>query len=127
MQAGYYAQTFATFPSQITGGPTWFQVRISTEPILSRGDQLDVLVAFNEHAYDAHKDEVREGGVVVYDSKTFQLEDNGSSLGVPFDQLGPIDGQPEGGEHGRHGDACRSDEHAAVHPGKSSSGSAGGT
>ena len=94
VQAGYHAQTFATFPSQIMGGPTWFQVRISTEPILSRGDQLDVLVAFNEHAYDAHKDEVREGGVVVYDSKTFQLEDNGSSLGVPFDQLGRSTGNP---------------------------------
>ena len=76
------------------GGPTWFQVRISTEPILSRGDQLDVLVAFNEHAYEAHKDEVRKGGVVVYDSKTFQMEDNGSSLGVPFDQLGRSTGNP---------------------------------
>ena len=94
VQAGYHAQTFATFPSQIMGGPTWFQVRISTEPILSRGDQLDVLVAFNEHAYEAHKDEVRKGGVVVYDSKTFQMEDNGSSLGVPFDQLGRSTGNP---------------------------------
>ena len=57
-QAGYHAQTFATFPSQITGGPTWMQARISTEPILSRGDFLDVLVVFNESAYENHKDEV---------------------------------------------------------------------
>ena len=94
VQAGYHAQTFATFPSQITGGPTWFQVRISTEPILSRGDQLDVLVAFNESAYETHRDEVREGGVVVYDSKAFQLEDDGMSLGIPFDQLGRSTGNP---------------------------------
>ncbi len=50
-QVGYHVQTFATFPSQILGGPTWTQTRISTSPILSSGDELDVLVAFNEEAY----------------------------------------------------------------------------
>jgi len=28
----YYAMTYATFPSQIMGGPTWTQSRISTTP-----------------------------------------------------------------------------------------------
>ena len=51
-QVGYHVQTFATFPSQILGGPTWTQTRISTTPVLSSGDQLDVLVAFNKEAYD---------------------------------------------------------------------------
>ena len=72
-QAGYHAQTFATFPSQITGGPTWMQARISTEPILSRGDSLDVLVVFNDYSYETHKDEVREGGVILFDSDQLQL------------------------------------------------------
>ena len=40
--AGYHALTFATFPSQILGGPTWTQVRISVNPILSAGDDVDV-------------------------------------------------------------------------------------
>ena len=87
VQAGYHAQTFATFPSQITGGPTWFQVRVSTTPVLSRGDKLDVLVAFNEYAYDVHKDDVSDEGVVVYDSKALELPDDGRSLGVPFEQI----------------------------------------
>ena len=43
-QAGYHALTFATFPSQILGGPTWTQTRISNVPVLSSGDDLDVLV-----------------------------------------------------------------------------------
>ena len=73
-QAGYHSQTFATFPSQITGGPTWMQARISTTPVLSRGDELDVLVVFNEYAYEAHKDEVRDGGVILYDSDGLTLE-----------------------------------------------------
>ena len=57
--AGYHALTFATFPSQILGGPTWTQARISTNPILSPGDDVDVLVAFNEEAYETHQSEVR--------------------------------------------------------------------
>ena len=55
-QVGYHTQTFATFPSQVTGGPTWMQARIATMPILSRGDDLDVLVVFNREAYEMHKD-----------------------------------------------------------------------
>jgi 2-oxoglutarate ferredoxin oxidoreductase subunit alpha len=86
-QIGYHVQTFATFPSQIMGGPTWTQTRISTSPAHSSGDELDVLVAFNREGYETHKDEVREGGVVIYNSAEFQLEPDGKSFGMPFDEL----------------------------------------
>ena len=88
-QVGYHVQTFATFPSQIMGGPTWTQTRISTVPIPSRGDELDVLVAFNREAHDNHKDEVREGGVVIHDSGVFEpaTDSECECLGMPFDEL----------------------------------------
>ena len=86
-QTGYHAMTFATFPSQIMGGPTWTQTRISTTPVRSAGDELDVLVAFNKEGYETHKDEVGEGGVIVYNSETFQLEPDGRSFGMKFDEL----------------------------------------
>jgi len=86
-QVGYHVKTFSTFPSQIRGGPVWTQTRISTEPVLSSGDDLDVLVAFNEYAYNTHKDEVREGGVIIFDSGSFDLETDGNSFGMPFDEL----------------------------------------
>ncbi|MCI0791618.1 MAG: 2-oxoacid:acceptor oxidoreductase subunit alpha [Chloroflexi bacterium] len=86
-QVGYHVQTFATFPSQIMGGPTWTQTRIATSPILSSGDELDVLVAFNKDAYNTHVSEVREGGVVIFDSGEFDLEFEGNSFGMPFDEL----------------------------------------
>ena len=86
-QVGYHVQTFATFPSQILGGPTWTQTRVSTSQVLSSGDELDVLVAFNRYAYDAHKGEVGEGGVIVYNSGDFELDADGQSLGMPFDEL----------------------------------------
>ena len=84
---GYHALTFATFPSQILGGPTWTQARISVDPILAPGDDVDVLVAFNKDAYDAHHQDVREDGVVIFDSTEFQLDDDDRGFGLPFEEL----------------------------------------
>ena len=86
-QVGYHALTYATFPSQILGGPTWTQARISVDPILSAGDDVDVLVAFNREAYDTHREEVREGGLVIYNSDDFDLDDDDRSYGLKIDEL----------------------------------------
>jgi 2-oxoglutarate ferredoxin oxidoreductase subunit alpha len=86
-QAGYHALTFATFPSQILGGPTWTQVRISMNPVLSPGDDVDVLVAFNDEAYQSHADELKDGGVIIFNSNEFKLEGDSRSFGLPIDEL----------------------------------------
>ena len=86
-QSGYHVQTFSTFPSQIKGGPTWTQTRISTQEVLSSGDELDVLVAFNQYAYDNHKDDVASDGVIVYNSGEFEIEASDNSLSMDFDEL----------------------------------------
>ena len=85
-QVGYHALTYATFPSQILGGPTWTQARIRTEPVLSSGDEVDVLVAFNEEAYETHAEEVREGGVIIYNADDFTMTDP-RSFGLAIDSL----------------------------------------
>ncbi|MBF8266885.1 MAG: hypothetical protein HW388_393 [Dehalococcoidia bacterium] len=76
------------------GGPTLAQSRISTEPVLSAGDDLDVLVAFSREAYDAHRSEVRKGGVILYDSGGFQVDDDDNTLGLPIDELAKSTGNP---------------------------------
>ncbi|MBI4199969.1 MAG: 2-oxoacid:acceptor oxidoreductase subunit alpha [Chloroflexi bacterium] len=85
-EVGYHVQTFATFPSQIEGGPTWTQARIAISPVLSPGDALDVLVALNRHAYEEHYPELRPGGVVMHDA-SFQVEEQGHTLAMPFTEL----------------------------------------
>ena len=85
-EVGYYSLTFATFPSQIMGGPTYTQARISTSPVLSPGDSLNVLVALNEEAYEIHKEELAEDGIVLYDS-SFTPSGNEKAIGMPFDDL----------------------------------------
>ena len=86
-QVGYHALTYATFPSQILGGPTWTQARISDEPVLSAGDYVDVLVAFNKEAYDTHSEEVKPQGVIIYNSDDFQLDGDERSFGLPIEEL----------------------------------------
>lgn len=86
-RVGYHVQTFATYPSQIKGGPTWAQTRISTSPILTQGDELDVLVALNEQGYNEHKSEIRPGGIVIYNAEDFDLPESDLALGLNVDEL----------------------------------------
>ena len=92
--AGYHVYTFATFPSQILGGPIWTQVRISTDPVTSQGDYPDLLVAFNEYGYVHHSPELRAGGVAIYNSKEFSLPKDGKSFGIDVEALAKQVGNP---------------------------------
>jgi len=93
-QVGYNVLTYATFPSQIMGGPTWTQTRISVDSVLSAGDKLDVLVAFNREAYDTHVGEIGIDGVIIYNSEEFELPDQINVLGMPVTQLAKSTGNP---------------------------------
>ena len=93
-QGGYHVLTFSTYPSQIKGGPAWGQARISSEPVLTPGDYLDVLIAQNRYAYDHNVEELREGGIVVYNTEEFEIEDAGRALGLPADKMAREAGNP---------------------------------
>ena len=92
---GYHALTFATFPSQILGGPTWTQARISREPVKSPGDYVDILVAFNDYAYQEHRGDVRDGGVILLDPtvEPDSADTERRALIVPFDELAKQTGE----------------------------------
>ena len=72
-RCGFEIYTFRTYPAEIKGGHANYQVRASGELLLSQGAAVDVLVAFNEEAYQKHIKDVRSGGVVIYDSDSFQV------------------------------------------------------
>ena len=38
------------------------------------GDEVDVLVVFNEYSYETHKNEVKENGFILYDSDQLNIE-----------------------------------------------------
>jgi 2-oxoglutarate/2-oxoacid ferredoxin oxidoreductase subunit alpha len=88
--AGRSAQevmTYMTIPSTISGGASIFQVRMGTGDILSAGDEADVLVAFYQHSYDAHRSSLRSGGLLIYDHDHVKLAEDHTdcrAVGVPI-------------------------------------------
>ncbi len=69
--AGRSAQevmTYMTIPSTISGGASIFQVRIGSGEVLTPGDEADFLVAFYQDSYENHINNLREGGVCLYDN-----------------------------------------------------------
>src|SRR3990170_366861 len=86
---GFRTFTFRTYPSEIKGGHAWFQVRISNKPVYSLGDGCDILIAFDQHAYELHQGDLNQNGVLLYDSDLVQPSPNGNIIryGIPFQKI----------------------------------------
>ncbi len=69
---GAWVHTFRTFPAEIRGGPVLFQLHTNTTPVLSVGDQVDVLVTLNKEAWTLHHNDLRADGVLVFDPSEYQ-------------------------------------------------------
>ena len=88
-RAGHEIYTFQTYPAEIKGGHANFQVRASEHVLLSQGDHPDILLAFNEEAFQKHHGDLRQDSVVVYDSDSFPRQPvfAGISYGVPMTSI----------------------------------------
>ena len=92
IRSGLHVFTHRHYPSRIRGGHTYVEIRASSEEVTSRGDGFNFLVALGdsfarnpkETAYYGEEevkplaenlDELREGGVIVYDSGLLDTED----------------------------------------------------
>ena len=86
---GFRTFTFRTYPSEIKGGHAWFQVRISNKPVYSLGDGCDILIAFDQYAYELHQGDLSQNGVLLYDSDLVQPSPNGNIIryGIPFQKI----------------------------------------
>ncbi len=79
--------TFRTYPAEIKGGPAMFQVRASDEPVLSQGKLADILVTFNEEAFQLHGHSIRPEGLLVYDPAHYQPNGSYECYPVPLDEI----------------------------------------
>jgi 2-oxoglutarate/2-oxoacid ferredoxin oxidoreductase subunit alpha len=79
------------FPSNIQGLPTWYQIRASAEGYLSRKDDIDVMVMFNDATAAKDIYRVRDGGLILYDDSNplpAQLKREGVQyVGFPANKL----------------------------------------
>lgn len=88
---GYYLYAYRHFMSLIKGGHTNYKIRVSTEKRRHRGDQLDLLVAFDQRTIDENLYEMRSGGAVLYNAGAFEPSFPGDAdvvpIGVPMQQI----------------------------------------
>ena len=92
MRSGLHVFTHRHYPSRIRGGHTYVEIRAGAEPVRSRGDGYNFLLALGdsfarnpqEDAYYGDEetkpltenlDELREGGVIVYDEGLIDIEE----------------------------------------------------
>lgn len=54
------------FPSNISGLPTWYTIRVSKDGYTARREQTEVLIAFNAQTCDADLDALKEGAVCIH-------------------------------------------------------------
>ncbi|GAC1660001.1 MAG: 2-oxoacid:acceptor oxidoreductase subunit alpha [Candidatus Elarobacter sp.] len=67
---GLEVYTYKDFPSRIRGGHTNYVIRASEHHDYGMADAVDALVAFDLEAVEAHIDEMRPGGFIVFDNSS---------------------------------------------------------
>ena len=72
-RTGYWALTFRTYPAEIRGGPCMYQVRVGTAPVRTQGDAVDLLICFNQEAFDLHHHELADDGHIVCDAESVKV------------------------------------------------------
>src|SRR5919199_3273741 len=70
-RGGFHVITYWTVPAEIKGGHALFQVRLGDRRLYAQGDAVDILLAFNQEAYELNTKDLREGGLLLYDSADF--------------------------------------------------------
>ena len=83
-RAGFWICTFRTYPAEIKGGHAVFQLRLANHPLFTHGDELDILLAFNQEGYDKHHKELRSDGILLHEAEGVNVS------GAAFERKFPI-------------------------------------
>ena len=85
LRLGYYVFTEQSYQSRIRGGHNFTQIRVSSKPVYSIDDGVDILIALNEETIHLHKNELSDKGVIIYDNELIKSIDiTDRFLGVPL-------------------------------------------
>lgn len=70
--AGLEVYTTRTIPAEIKGGHVMFQARVAPTLVWSQGDDLDMLIAFDQESIDRYYRLIRPDGILIYNSNESQ-------------------------------------------------------
>lgn len=81
---GYQCFVYDDYQSLIRGGHNFNIIRAAQEKVLAHNEKIDVLVALDQKTLSRHRHQLRQNGVLVYDSDQVEVE---RGLGIPFHSI----------------------------------------
>src|SRR3989344_4194202 len=72
-RSGFYAFDYVEYPSLIRGGHNVMETHFSREEVWSQEKEVELLAALNRATVDLHKDEIKDGGGVLFDPDQFAV------------------------------------------------------
>ena len=84
---GYHIFADQDYESRVRGGHNFFRVRAGDSPVEAISEAVDILVALNQETIDLHRQEIRDGGVIIYDGEKIKGLEGKNLLNVPADRL----------------------------------------
>ena len=95
---GLHVMAYNAYQSAIRGGHVWLQLNVGTEKTRCHGEKTDVVLLLNKTSPEVHIPDMKEGGIVFYDSAKIKKEDVESMrsdlnyYGLNFKEIVTIDG-----------------------------------
>ena len=85
---GYNVYADQDYESRVRGGHNFFRIRASDVPVEAVKESVDILIALNKESIDLHRQEIRDGGVILYDGEKLPGLKGYNLCSVPFDRMG---------------------------------------
>lgn len=74
--------------SRIRGGHNFYQVRFSDKKVLASREIVDILLALDLNTIEIHKNSVKEGGFILYDSESIKKKfEEPQFMDIPFRKI----------------------------------------
>ena len=74
VRGGLYVHTYSSYQSVIRGGHGWTQVRASEAPVLSQGEDPNLVICLNQETANIHAPVVQVGGALLYDGSLVKVD-----------------------------------------------------
>lgn len=88
VRTGLNVMTFKTYPAEVRGGQCIFTINAQVDPVLSQGDQYDILLCMDEAAYNLSRERLKPTGVLIYNTESLRPEDvKEPGYGIPLKSL----------------------------------------
>ena len=84
---GYHIFADQDYESRVRGGHNFFRIRASDSPVAAIDEKVDILIALNKESIDLHRQEIRAGGIIIYDGEKLAGLVGQNLFNVPTERL----------------------------------------